>query len=148
MKLLVRGGLGLVGLVFASSLIFQARPLIAETNPSPQPAQTEQQEKKTPEQAAQQNKEKESHAEAKTETAEISGTVVAAPSDTTAKAEETLVTAAPQIYDATSYSRPGRGSSGMGVRLGTIAADPKLLPYGTRVRLDAGPYSGGYVVTD
>jgi 3D (Asp-Asp-Asp) domain-containing protein len=149
MKLLVRGSLGLVGLVFASSLIFQARPLIAETNTtSPQPTQTEQQEKKTPEQAAQQNKEKESHAEARTETAEISGTVVAVPSDTTAKAEENLVAAAPQTYDATSYSRPGRGASGMGVRLGTIAADPRLLPYGTRVRLDAGPYSGEYVVTD
>ena len=36
----------------------------------------------------------------------------------------------------------------MGVRLGTIAADPKILPYGTRVHLDAGQYSGEYVVTD
>ena len=36
----------------------------------------------------------------------------------------------------------------MGVRKGTIAADPRLLPYGTHVRLDAGPYSGEYVVTD
>ena len=148
MKLLVRGGLGLMGLVFASSLIFQARPLIAETNPSPQPALSEQQEKKTPEQAAQPNKEKESHAEAKTETAEISGIVVAVPSDTTAKAEENIVAAAPQTYDATSYSRPGRGASGMGVRFGTIAADPRLLPFGSRVRLDAGAYSGEYVVTD
>jgi len=146
MKLLVRGSLGLMGLVFASSLIFQARPLIAETTPSPQPAPLEQQEKKTSEQAAQQNKEREAHAEAKAETGELSS--VAAPSDTTAKAEENLVASATQIYDATSYSRPGRGASGMGVRLGTIAADPRVLPYGTRVRIDAGQYSGEYLVTD
>ncbi|MCA1557393.1 MAG: 3D domain-containing protein, partial [Acidobacteria bacterium] len=36
----------------------------------------------------------------------------------------------------------------MGVRKGTIAADPRVLPFGTRVRLDAGPYSGEYLVTD
>src|SRR3954471_22604873 len=153
MKLLVRGGIGLMAVLFATFLIFQTRPLLAETNPSPQPAPAEQQEKKSPEQAAQQNKEKEDHAEARTETAEISGTVVAVPSDAVgvvAKPEESIVAAvaAPQVYDATSYSRPGRGSSGLGVRKGTIAADPRLLPYGTRVRLDAGPYSGEYLVTD
>jgi 3D (Asp-Asp-Asp) domain-containing protein len=148
MILLVRGSLGLMGLAFASLLIFQTGTLIAGTNPSPQPAQAEQQEKKSTEQAAQQNKEREAHAEARKETAELSGEVVNAPSNTAAKAEENLIAAAPQIYDATSYSRPGRGASGMGVRLGTIAADPKLLPYGTRVRIDAGLYSGEYVVTD
>jgi len=148
MKLLVRAGAALVVAVFASFLIFYARPLLAETNPSPQPAPAEQQEKKSPEQAAQLNKEREDHAEVRAETAEISGAVVAAPSRTAARAEENMVAATPQIYDATSYSRPGRGSSGMGVRLGTIAADPRLLPYGTRVRLDAGSYSGEYVVTD
>lgn len=151
MKLLVRGGLGLSALLFASSLIFQTKPLIAETNPSPQPAGhlQQQQDQKRPEPAAQQNKDREAHAEAKTETAEFSGTVVAAPADAVAKAEEnSIVAAAPQVYDATSYSRPGRGASGLGVRKGTIAADPRLLPYGTRVRLDAGPYSGEYLVTD
>ncbi|HKC64521.1 MAG TPA: 3D domain-containing protein [Pyrinomonadaceae bacterium] len=148
MKLLVRGGASLMAALFASFLIFYARPLLAETgNPSQEPAQNKQQTKR-PEQAAQQNKEKEAHAEAKTETAEASGEVVAAPSNRAAKSEEITVAAASQIYNATSYSRPGRGASGMGVRLGTIAADPKLLPYGTRVRIDAGPYSGEYVVTD
>ena len=55
---------------------------------------------------------------------------------------------APQTYVATAYSRKGRGASGMGVRSGTIAADPRVLPFGTRVRLDAGHYSGEYIVTD
>lgn len=147
MKLLVRGGASLMAVLFASFLIFYARPLFAEVNPSQEPAQKQEQ-KQTPEQAAQQTKDKEAHAEAKTETAEISGEVVAAPSTTAAKADENLVAAGPQIYNATSYSRPGRGASGMGVHLGTIAADPKILPYGTRVRIDAGPYSGEYIVTD
>ena len=148
MKLLVRGGVGLVAALFASFLIFYARPLLAETeNPSQEPAQKQEQ-KQTPEQAAQQNKEREDHAEDKTERAESSGEVVAAPSTKAAKADENRVAAAAQVYNATSYSRPGRGASGMGVRLGTIAADPKLLPFGTRVRIDAGQYSGEYVVTD
>ncbi|MDQ3816916.1 MAG: 3D domain-containing protein [Acidobacteriota bacterium] len=150
MKLLVRGGVRLVAALFASFLILYARPLLAETGkPSQEPAQKREQQTKTPEQAAQQNKEE--HAEAKAESPEASGESVSAPSTTAAKADENVVAAvvaAPQIYNATSYSRPGRGSSGMGVRLGTIAADPKLLPYGTRVRIDAGPYSGEYVVTD
>ena len=135
--------------LFASFLIFYARPLLAETgNPSQEPAQKREQQTKTPEQAAQQNKEKEEHAEAKTEPSEASGERVAASSTTAAKADATAIAAGPEIYNATSYSRPGRGASGMGVRLGTIAADPKLLPYGTHVRIDAGPYSGEYVVTD
>jgi len=29
-----------------------------------------------------------------------------------------------------------------------IAADPRVLPLGTRVRLDAGPWSGEYLVAD
>jgi 3D (Asp-Asp-Asp) domain-containing protein len=54
----------------------------------------------------------------------------------------------PIAYVATAYNLRGRGASGLGVRKGTIAADPRVLPFGTRVRLDAGPYSGEYVVTD
>ncbi|HEY9284568.1 MAG TPA: 3D domain-containing protein, partial [Pyrinomonadaceae bacterium] len=35
-----------------------------------------------------------------------------------------------------------------GVRRGLIAADRRVLPLGTRVRLEAGGYSGEYVVAD
>ncbi|MDT5061302.1 MAG: hypothetical protein QOH63_1761 [Acidobacteriota bacterium] len=150
MKLFLRGSVGLVAALFASLLIFYARPLSAEVNPSPEPATQQQQEKQEPAQAAQQKKE----AEAKTttapvETARLSGAVTAAaPFEAEIKPTENLLASAPQLYNATSYSRPGRGASGMGVRFGTIAADPKVLPFGTRVRLDAGQYSGEYVVTD
>jgi 3D (Asp-Asp-Asp) domain-containing protein len=56
--------------------------------------------------------------------------------------------AASQAYVATAYSLAGRTASGRPVGKGIIAADPRVLPLGTRVRLDAGPYSGEYLVAD
>jgi len=54
----------------------------------------------------------------------------------------------PVHYMATAYSLSGRTASGKRVTKGFIAADPKYLPLGTRVRLDAGTYSGEYLVAD
>lgn len=51
-------------------------------------------------------------------------------------------------YTATAYSLRGRTASGGHVRRGIIAADRRVLPLGTRVRLEAGSYSGEYVVAD
>ena len=56
--------------------------------------------------------------------------------------------AAAQAYVATAYSLPGRTATGRPVGKGVIAADTRVLPFGTRVRIDAGPYSGEYVVAD
>ena len=53
-----------------------------------------------------------------------------------------------QTYVATCYSLRGRTASGRMVAKGLIAADPKVLPLGSRVRLDAGPFSGEYLVAD
>jgi len=55
---------------------------------------------------------------------------------------------APQTYMATAYSLRGRTASGMLVSRGLIAADPSVLPLGTRVRVEAGSFSGEYVVAD
>jgi len=55
---------------------------------------------------------------------------------------------APVHYTATAYSLNGRTASGQRVSKGLIAADPTFLPLGTRVRLDAGSYSGDYLVAD
>src|SRR5205807_10365918 len=49
---------------------------------------------------------------------------------------------------ATAYSLRGRTSSGRPPIRGLIAADPSVLPLGTRVRLEAGLFSGEYVVGD
>ena len=51
-------------------------------------------------------------------------------------------------YVATAYSLRGRTASGRMVAKGLIAADPRVLPLGARVRLEAGGYSGEYLVAD
>ena len=51
-------------------------------------------------------------------------------------------------YVATAYSLRGRTASGRLVSKGLIAADPRVLPLGSRVRLEAGNYSGEYLVAD
>lgn len=53
-----------------------------------------------------------------------------------------------QTFQATAYSLPGRTASGQMVRRGIIAADRRVLPLGTRVRLSAGGRSGEYTVAD
>ena len=64
------------------------------------------------------------------------------------KIEEQSFVAPPASYVATAYSLRGRTASGLPVSKGMIAADPRVLPLGSRVRLDAGNYSGEYVVAD
>ena len=63
-------------------------------------------------------------------------------------AAEELYVVPPTNYVATAYSLRGRTASGRLVAKGLIAADPRHLPLGSRVRLDAGPYSGEYLVAD
>jgi 3D (Asp-Asp-Asp) domain-containing protein len=63
-------------------------------------------------------------------------------------ASEEAYVVAPASYVATAYSLRGRTASGQMVSKGMIAADPRFLPLGSRVRLQAGAYSGEYVVAD
>lgn len=58
------------------------------------------------------------------------------------------VTLPGEIYSATAYSLRGRTASGKPVARGLIAADPRVLPIGTRVRVEAGSWTGEYVVAD
>lgn len=53
-----------------------------------------------------------------------------------------------KTYLATAYSIKGRTAAGVNVRRGIVAADPKVLPLGSIVRLHAGKYSGLYTVLD
>lgn len=75
-------------------------------------------------------------------------------SDTAAPAKDTLPPGAvdPQViaktFLATAYCLKGQTASGVLVRRGIIAADPKILPLGSVVRLHAGSYSGIYTVMD
>ena len=61
---------------------------------------------------------------------------------------EATPVAPPTAYVATAYSLRGRTASGRVVSKGLIAADPRVLPLGSRVRLEAGNYSGEYLVAD
>jgi len=75
------------------------------------------------------------------------------------KAEETAKTAAndgekpvpsgPLPFTATAYSIKGNTVKGVQTQPGIVAADPKVLPLGSTIRVSsAGEYSGLYVVTD
>ena len=63
-------------------------------------------------------------------------------------AAEEVYVVPPTTYIATAYSLRGRTASGQMVSKGLIAADPRFLPLGSRVRLEAGAYSGEYLVAD
>lgn len=73
-------------------------------------------------------------------------TVTAVSAVTETKVEEagTLLGA----FRATAYCLRGRTASGSGVRRGIVAADPRVLPLGSRIQISAGQYSGSYVVAD
>jgi 3D (Asp-Asp-Asp) domain-containing protein len=52
-------------------------------------------------------------------------------------------------FQATAFSIEGTTQAGTETHFGTAAADPRVLPLGTRVRISgAGPYDGTYVITD
>jgi 3D (Asp-Asp-Asp) domain-containing protein len=51
-------------------------------------------------------------------------------------------------FRATAYCLKGRTATGGGVRRGIVAADPRVLPLGSRIQLNAGAYSGTYTVAD
>jgi 3D (Asp-Asp-Asp) domain-containing protein len=55
----------------------------------------------------------------------------------------------PRAFAATAYAQGRTTASGLPVREGLVAADPKVLPMGTRIQVsNAGPYSGTYTVAD
>ena len=55
----------------------------------------------------------------------------------------------PMPFTATAYSTKGNTAKGIQTQPGIVAADPKILPLGSSIRVNgAGKYSGVYVVTD
>jgi len=55
----------------------------------------------------------------------------------------------PSRFEATAYSQKGKTAAGSHPTEGVVAADPGVLPLGTRIRVhDAGRYDGVYVVKD
>lgn len=143
MKSLFRGSAVAVSLL-AGSFLLSAVPSVAET-----PALSRQQKQSL----SQNNKSEAVAVDEKTSKAAIitgvvteatdpAGTVGNNPNPTNASASQ------PSNYTATAYSLLGKTASGRRVSKGLIAADPRVLPLGTRVHLHAGPYTGEYLVAD
>ena len=117
--------------LLSGSLIFSARALSAETLPS----QTQQQTTK--------------QTQAIGEATAPVAVEISSKGDLGQKlATEEAYVVPPTNYVATAYSLRGRTASGRPVAKGLIAADPRHLPLGSRVRLQAGAYSGEYLVAD
>ena len=129
-------------------IVFSAQPSIAETLLSPF------QQKDTVEQDLQKDpvgsREVLRRAEAEDALRSAVRSLVTAESSTTAKAEEsTEASVAPAVnYVATAYSLRGKTASGRMVGKGIIAADPRVLPLGSRVKLEVPGYHGEYLVAD
>ena len=65
--------------------------------------------------------------------------------DSTNKSQKSLEANA---FRATAYCLQGRTAMGSSVRRGIVAADPRVLPLGSRIQITAGSYSGIYTVAD
>ena len=145
MKPLFSGGALVATALFSGSLLLWAKPLEAEPRSPHSQDQKKQELAQTTEQ----------------EPLIGSASLIAAPSSTSnSSSTEKLVgssteiarsnssVALPVSYIATAYSLRGKTASGKFVTKGLIAADPRILPLGSRVRLEAGAYSGEYLVAD
>ena len=135
-----------VSVLLAFSVISYARTYVQQQDPKPvqQTNQTVNNQTNTPAEATK----PEISTVSKPETG---GPTVTAPAVTGANTSPALsgsVTLPGEIYSATAYSLRGRTASGKPVARGLIAADPRVLPIGTRVRVEAGAWSGEYLVAD
>jgi 3D (Asp-Asp-Asp) domain-containing protein len=124
-----------VSVLLGFSVITYSRTYIQNPGSGQQPNQTAGRQQPNPAVPA-------TEADATAEKPLAPGTVEAPKSSALAATNSALT------YTATAYSLRGRTASGRPVARGVIAADPRVLPLGTRVRIDAGEYSGEYVVAD
>ena len=103
-------------------------------------------EQQTQDQIQDQTQDKENKSSNKTENKETITVTIDNSNDKNAAG--TSNTSNARAFSATAYCLQGRTASGGGVRRGIVAADPRVLPLGTRINLNAGAYSGSYVVAD
>lgn len=134
MKAIISRSVIIASSLLVGLIVFSATPSIADT-----PFSKFQQEKQEP---------KESPGTAGKSAADDATAATAASATPSRIVEEPkgLVSATP--YVATAYSLKGRTASGRMVSRGLIAADPSVLPLGSRVRLEHPGYSGEYLVAD
>lgn len=126
MKSLLSGSAVLTAALLFISFAFNARPLAAEPNFSTS-ISTET-----------------SAPETSSEAASVATSTPAAARE----AQPVVAASTTQSFVATAYSLRGRTASGLIVGKGMIAADHSVLPLGSSVRIEAGSYTGVYLVAD
>lgn len=131
MKSFFSGSAIIASALLAGSLTFSAQPSVAET-PFHQPQNPKSEATSANERGG--------------VIGSTSSSLTEAGGESDAQAEQFVAAAAP--YVATAYTLRGRTASGRPVARGMIAADPRVLPMGSRVRLEAGTFSGEYLVAD
>lgn len=82
------------------------------------------------------------------DTTEVKETITVTIDNLDDKNVTSTKTSSAKAFSATAYCLKGRTALGHGVRRGIVAADPRVLPLGTRISLNAGSYSGSYLVAD
>jgi 3D (Asp-Asp-Asp) domain-containing protein len=63
-------------------------------------------------------------------------------------ADDEKSSSAAMSFSATCYCLKGKTASGAPVRRGIVAADPRILPLGTRINISGSSHSGTYLVAD
>jgi 3D (Asp-Asp-Asp) domain-containing protein len=79
---------------------------------------------------------------------EIAAATVASTTSVMASGSRSEAGSMMGAFRATAYCLKGRTAVGGSVRRGIVAADPRVLPLGSQIQIDAGAYSGTYTVTD
>jgi 3D (Asp-Asp-Asp) domain-containing protein len=147
-KSLFGGSVIMTGALLVGSLIFYAHPSIAEDlagqNKQGQPTEVKTETAGTS--LPTDNAQFVAAAEVNLPPAPVVNETDPGPPPPDLKKASALVAAG--MFTATAYALHGRTSSGLMVARGLIAADGRMLPLGTRVRLEAGAYSGEYIVAD
>jgi 3D (Asp-Asp-Asp) domain-containing protein len=138
----------IAGALLFGLILFSAKPSIAETLFSPfQPKGTLQQDPQKEPVGP-----REILRKAETEDALPNPTTSSSSADSSeisGRVEESEAALVPATnYVATAYSLRGKTASGRMVSRGLIAADPRVLPLGSRVRLEVPGYHGEYLVAD
>ena len=144
----------IAGALLFGLIIFSAKPSIAETLFSP----FQQKDKDLVQQAPLSPREVLRRAESEdnptipvpSTPSTLSTSTTAPVSDISSNSTESSETAVGPAtnYVATAYSLRGKTASGRMVAKGLIAADPRVLPLGSRVRLEVPGYHGEYLVAD
>ena len=148
------GGSAAAVALLSASLLFYSQPSVAETLAGSQEIQQKIAATETKKPGAETSTATDATAETGDAVKETGNTGTAghiappAAIDKSGREAEAETPAPALTFTATAYNLRGRTANGSLVSRGIIAADRRVLPIGTRVRLEAGSYSGEYVVAD